>query len=53
MQRSALPQSLHGAPMGPHGLDFETKLGTGGFPFQGPWGFNAILPSSLSATMDD
>jgi mono/diheme cytochrome c family protein len=25
-------------PMGPHGRDFQTKLGTGGFKFPGPWG---------------
>src|SRR5205823_8613322 len=25
-------------PMGPRGRDFETKLGTGGFEFPGPWG---------------
>ena len=25
-------------PMGPHGREFATKLGTGGFKFPGPWG---------------
>jgi mono/diheme cytochrome c family protein len=25
-------------PMGPRGREFETKLGTGGFEFPGPWG---------------
>ena len=25
-------------PMGPHGREFTTKLGTGGFEFTGPWG---------------
>jgi len=25
-------------PMGPHGRDFASKLGTGGFEFPGPWG---------------
>jgi mono/diheme cytochrome c family protein len=25
-------------PMGPHGREFTTKLGTGGFKFPGPWG---------------
>jgi len=28
-------------PMGPRGREFDTKLGTGGFEFPGPWGVSA------------
>ena len=27
-------------PMGPHGREFDTKLGAGGFEFPGPWGIS-------------